>query len=295
MRRTLDVFKGYLLIEKGLQSSSVMSYLSDLDDFLTFLESENLKAWESVQREDVQNYLSSSKKRGLEESSLARRMVTMKVFFRFLLKEKLIASNVVEVMDTPKIWRLIPDYLSEEEVEDLLDAFEGEGKLAFRNVALFELLYSCGLRVSEACSLKVEQVDYERRIIKVLGKGNKERLVPFGQEAEKKLKTYMAESRPYLDKENKAIELFLSKSGKPLNRTRVWKMIKDAGVSAGIHKNISPHTLRHSFASHLLSRGADLRVIQELLGHADISTTQIYTHVEKSRLLEIHAKFHPRT
>ena len=294
MRQTLDEFKGYLTIEQGLQSSSVSSYLSDLSDLILFLEERSISSWPTVSRENIQAYLSSSKSRGLEASSLARRMVAFKVFFRWLFKERYVKVNIAEVMDTPKTWRLIPDYLSEEEVEELLEAFEGEGELSYRNRALFELLYSCGLRVSEVCALKVDQVDYEQKLLKVLGKGNKERLVPFGEEAEYHLKDYMKLSRPSLDKENKALEVFLSKNGKVLTRARIWKMIKDAGVLAGIHKTISPHTLRHSFASHLLSRGADLRIIQELLGHSDISTTQVYTHVEKSRLMEIHAKFHPR-
>lgn len=294
MRKTLEVFKGSLLIEQGLQNSSVSSYLSDLNDLISFLEDQSIHDWAAVERDHIQEYLSTAKKRGLEDSSLARRMVAFKVFFRWLFKEGYVTVNIAEVMDTPKTWRLIPDYLSEEEVEELLEAFEGTGDLSSRNRALFELLYSCGLRVSEICALKVDQIDYEQKILKVLGKGNKERLVPFGEEAEHHLKDYMSLSRPSLDKDNKALEVFLSKNGRALTRGRVWRMIKDAGVMAGIHKTISPHTLRHSFASHLLSRGADLRIIQELLGHSDISTTQVYTHVEKSRLMEIHAKFHPR-
>ena len=294
MRKVLDVFKGALLIEQGLASSSVSSYLSDLNDLIKFLEDDGCRSWNDVDREAIQSYLSLAQHRGLEASSLARRLVAFKVFFRFLTKEKLIDQNLIEVMDTPKIWRLIPDFLSEAEVEELLEAFEGDGDFSSRNRALFELLYSCGLRVSEVCSLRVDQVDFEQKTLKVLGKGNKERLVPFGEEAEFRLLDYMRSSRPALDKNGKGLEVFLSKSGKPLTRARVWQMIKEAGVMAGIYKSISPHTLRHSFASHLLSRGADLRIIQELLGHADIATTQVYTHVEKSRLLEIHAKFHPR-
>ena len=170
MRKTLEVFKGYLLIEQGLQNSSVSSYLSDLNDLIIFLNDAAVNSWTQVERSHIQSYLSSAKSKNLEDSSLARRMVSFKVFFRWLFKERYVDVNIAEVMDTPKTWRLIPDYLSEEEVEKLLEAFEGESELSQRNRALFELLYSCGLRVSEVCSLKLDQVDYEQKLLKVLGK-----------------------------------------------------------------------------------------------------------------------------
>jgi len=199
-------------------------------------------------------------------------------------------------MDSPKLWQLLPDFLSSAEVEALINAFPRTGKdpLVFRNRTILEIMYACGLRVSETASLKLGSVKFDDETIRVKGKGNKERLVPVGKTALRVLDRYLTEIRPQLVKNPMEATLFLSRNGKKLDREWIWKIVKEAALLAGINKNIHPHTLRHSFASHLLENGADLRVIQEMLGHADISTTQIYTHVNQKQLLEIHHKFHPR-
>ncbi|MBR3688789.1 MAG: tyrosine-type recombinase/integrase, partial [Lentisphaeria bacterium] len=208
----------------------------------------------------------------------------------------LIAADVTDVMDSPKFWRILPDFLSVAEVDALLNAFplRAQDPLIIRNRCILELLYSCGLRVSECVNLRFGAVRFDERTIRVLGKGSKERIVPMGDAAIHQLKRYLEKARPELAGDGGAPQLFLSNHGKKLDRERVWMVVKEAARLAGITKNIHPHTLRHSFASHLLENDADLRVIQEMLGHADISTTQIYTHVDENRLLGVFNKFHPR-
>jgi integrase/recombinase XerD len=200
-------------------------------------------------------------------------------------------------MDSPKLWRLLPDFLSTEEIEKILRIFPATGKdpLIFRNRTILEVMYACGLRASETANLRIDSLHADDEILRVTGKGNKERIVPIGRTARKLVERYISEIRPQLNpaKQEKPI-LFLSKNGRPLDRERIWGIVKEAARLAGINKNIHPHTLRHSFASHLLENGADLRIIQEMLGHADISTTQIYTHIDQKRLLSVHKQFHPR-
>jgi integrase/recombinase XerD len=218
------------------------------------------------------------------------------MLFRFLFQEKLIPKDITDVMDSPKLWQLLPDFLSAKEVTMLLNAFSARSKdpLIYRNRTILEVMYACGLRVSECASLNLGSVNFDDETVRVKGKGSKERLVPIGKTALRMIDRYMTEMRPQLLKNPMEATLFLSKSGKKLNREWIWNIVKEAAKLAGIRKNIHPHTLRHSFASHLLENGADLRVIQEMLGHADISTTQIYTHVDQQRLLNIHKMFHPR-
>jgi integrase/recombinase XerD len=233
----------------------------------------------------------------MEPTSIARKLVSIKVFFRFLLSEKLVKSDVTDVMNSPKLWRVLPDFLTIEEIDKLLDVFAPNSKdpLIIRNRAIIELIYSCGLRVSELVNLQIHDLKFDDAIIKVTGKGNKERIVPIGAKAEKILTKYIGVSRPELLKENASqSKVFVSHNGRILTRAMIWNIVKSAAQLAGIKKNIYPHTLRHSFASHLLQNGADLRVIQEMLGHADISTTQIYTHVDQNRLRNIIKTFHPR-
>jgi integrase/recombinase XerD len=291
----LQQFKASLLLEQGLADSTIQAYLSDLLDFIRYLDrTQSINEPKLVTRFEILDYLESCQDSEKAVSTIARRLISIKLFFRFLLREKVLEVNVTEVMDSPRLWKLIPDHLSEQEIERLLQVHDSREPLTIRNRLILELLYSCGLRVSELCNLKVDSPNFETGIFRVTGKGSKERIVPFGQDAEKLLKEYLKKVRPILDKIGKTPELILSKSGQKLTRARVWTIIKDTAVAAGIHKNIFPHTLRHSFASHLLKNGADLRVIQEMLGHADIATTQIYTHVEQTRLAQVHKKFHPR-
>ena len=234
----------------------------------------------------------------METSSIARHLVSLKVFFRFLAQEDLIEVNVAEVMDSPRLWKILPDFLSESEIGKLLNSFSTrrDDPLEFRNRVILELLYSSGLRASEAATLPLRAVDFENELIRVEGKGSKVRVVPVGKPALRLLKKYISEVRPELAGEKGAFQsaLFLSNHGRPLDRERVWQVVKIAAERSGITKNIYPHMLRHSFASHLLSNGADLRAIQEMLGHSDISTTQIYARMNNRRIKDVYSKSHPR-
>jgi integrase/recombinase XerD len=292
----LKHFGGYLSVERGLSENSVSAYLTDLRDFVEFLTAQQKNAFGSVTRDDIISFLSECRTRGLESSSIARRLVSIKVLFRYLFQENLIPNDITDVMDSPKLWKVLPDFLSANEVNAILKIFPTTGKdpLVFRNMVVLEVMYACGLRVSETAGLRIGDILKGQSLLRVTGKGDKERIVPIGKTAEKLLIRYMAESRPQLAKDIETQFVFLSRSGKRLDRERIWAIVKDAAMRAGVTKNIHPHTFRHSFASHLLENGADLRVIQEMLGHADISTTQIYTHVDQNRLISIHKKFHPR-
>jgi len=298
MEKMLKHFAGYVLLEKGLSENSVAAYTSDMRFFITYLHDNSIDNFQDVARNDILNFLEESSDNGLESASLARRLVSIKLFFKYLYQEKIISTDITDVMNSPKLWRILPDFLSLDEVAKLLNVYSNKSKdlLIFRNRTILEVMYACGLRVSETVNLRLNDLKLEEGIIRVMGKGEKERLVPIGKTAEKILLKYLDKVRPKLLKENLDESIiFLSNNGNPLDRERVWGIIKTASKLAGINKNIHPHTLRHSFASHLLANGADLRVIQEMLGHSDISTTQIYTHVDNSRLKSVLKQFHPRS
>ncbi len=297
MDKILQHFCGYLTMERGLSRNSITAYKCDLQDFITYLKKIGRTDFHDVSRDDIIDFLGEHKENGMEPASLARRLVAIKVFFRYLFQEKFIPENITSVMDSPKLWRILPEFMSSREVEALMNVYAVNAKdfLAIRNRAILEVMYACGLRVSEVASLKVSSVNITDCVIRVMGKGSKERLVPVGHLALQAIRRYLLKSRPYLLKSPDEPTLFLSHRGKKLDRERIWAIIKEAALLAGITKNIHPHTLRHSFASHLLENGADLRVIQEMLGHADIATTQIYTHVDQRQLLAVHKKFHPRS
>lgn len=295
--RDFLLFKEHLVAVRGLSLNTTGAYESDLEDFARFLEEHGHSSYRSADRDAVLDYLDDARDRGLETATLARRLVSIKMLFRFLADEELIEKDFTTVMDSPRLWRILPDFLSEEEVERFLAAYPNslQYPLEMRNRAILELLYSSGLRVSEAAKLPLTGVDFDNELLRVVGKGSKTRIVPVGKTALRTLRRYLSEVRPLLaEKSPRSPFVFLSKNGKRLNREWIWSMVKTAALRAGIQKNIHPHTLRHSFASHLLANGADLRVIQEMLGHADISTTEIYTHVDRNRLVFIHRKFHPR-
>ena len=296
MERALEHFIGYLSLERGLVKNSVLAYRSDLSDFIAYLKARSISSYMAVTRDDIIDYLSDCKDRGMEVATLARRLVAIKVFFRYLYQEKFIPEEITSVMDSPKLWRILPEFMSSREVEALMNVYAVNAKdfLAIRNRAILEVMYACGLRVSEAAGLKLGSLNFDENIVRVFGKGSKERIVPMGRTAVGILKRYLERSRPELIASPEEPMLFVSNRGRPLDRERIWAIVKEAARIAGIRKNIHPHTLRHSFASHLLENGADLRIIQEMLGHADISTTQIYTHVDQQRLLSVHRRFHPR-
>lgn len=296
MMAPLRHFCGYLSVERGLGRNSVSAYRTDLTDFITWLNDRGLTRFDAVTRDHILDFLADCRERGFESATLARRLVSVKVFFRYLFQERIVPADITDVMDSPKLWRLLPDHLSIQEVDRFLSVWKDrkEKNYALRNRCILELLYASGLRVSECASLTLGSVKFDEGIVRVRGKGNKERIVPAGRPVLALLEEYLRTVRPQFLKNPSVPNLFLSYRGKPLDREWIWSLVKETAREAGIQKNIHPHTLRHSFASHLLENGADLRVIQEMLGHADISTTQIYTHVDKLSLLDIHHKFHPR-
>lgn len=298
MKQHLQLFLNYLIAERALSQNTIQAYNSDILDFIKCLDEKNCNSFAKISREDIIDYLLECKESENRSSTatIARRLISIKLLFRFLANERLINSDITQVMDSPKLWKLLPDHLSIEETDKLLKVFPLSVKfpLFFRNRAILELLYASGLRVSELTNLSIGSIDFENELIRIVGKGNKTRIVPVGHTALRIISRYILQVRPLLIKDAVETLLFVSNHGKKLDRERIWMIIKDAANMANIQKNVHPHTLRHSFASHLLSNGADLRIIQEMLGHSDISTTEIYTHVEKNRLANIHKQFHPR-
>lgn len=294
MNALIDQFIDYLALEQRLSLNTQAAYRADLVKFIRFLERGRVTTLNSVTRVHILDFLMKAKERGLSLNSISRLFVAIKVFFRYLHQEGLLSRNVTEVMDSPKLWKVLPTTLSFKEVERLLEAPQGDKPQALRDRALLEIAYATGLRVSELCGLTLPDVHFDAGYLRCTGKGQKERVVPFSQKSGAVLSQYLERARPSLSSATPNRFVFLTRAGRAFSRKSVWKLIKQYARDAGIAKPISPHTLRHSFASHLLHNGAPLRVIQEMLGHADIATTQIYTQVDPSRLKAIHDKFHPR-
>ncbi|MCG2703374.1 MAG: site-specific tyrosine recombinase XerD, partial [Candidatus Omnitrophica bacterium] len=242
----------------------------------------------------VLTYICRLKDNGLKATSISRNIVTLKVFYRYLVSQQYIKQDPMELMESPKLWKYLPEFLSIDEVESFLKVIRGKKVKRVRDRACFELMYATGMRVSELVNLKVRDIDLKLGVLKCMGKGQKERIIPIGRLAQEAVSEYINTARSCFVKQTDPKYLFLSKNGERISRQMIWKLIRHYALLAGITKHISPHTLRHSFATHLLEKGADLRVVQELLGHSNISTTQIYTHVNKERLKSIHEKFHPR-
>jgi len=283
---TLDSFSFYLSVERGLSNNTVEAYLRDIDQFETFAKKHG-KSLASSQEATLSDYLEELSKKH-SPASICRALAALKVFYRFMQKEGAIKTSITAQIDSPKLWQKIPSVLSEEELEKLLSQPDTSTHEGARDLAFLELLYSSGLRVSEACNLKIQDIDDSA--CRVVGKGSKERIVPIGQRALLAIDNYLIQHRPNCQNPY----LFAGKKGGKVDRTGIWRRIKAYAKSAGIEKSVSPHTLRHSFATHLLDHGADLRVIQELLGHSSIATTDKYTHVGKSSLLKRFTDFHPR-
>ena len=279
-------FLDYLRSEKGLSQNTIIAYRTDLLSFTNFLQ----KSWESVQQEDILSFLSFLQNQSYASSSICRMLVSIKVFFKFLKKEKILQKDLSLFLQTPKIWQLIPEVLQIEEVEKLLKSPNTKSLEGARDKAILELLYATGMRVSELCQLNI--IDLHDTFVKVKGKGNKERIIPVGKCAIAAVDHYLANYRKDCREEN--IPLFVNSRGKRVTRMFIWKQVKMYANLAGIKKSISPHTLRHSFATHLLENGADLRLIQDMLGHADIGTTDRYTHVSAAKLKNAFSNFHPR-
>ena len=295
MEKFIRYFVEHLTIERGLSVNTVKAYSSDLSALSGYFADRGL-SWRDADRDVMLDFLDFLRDSGMESATIARHLVAMKMFYRYSVAENFTESDPTLLMDSPKLWRILPDYLSEQEIDAMLEVFpENADALELRNRAILHLLYASGLRVSELTSLKLQDVSFENSILRVCGKGSKERIVPVAPGVLRLLNKYIRSARLELSGMNPSIPyLFVSRRSRKLDRERIWAIIKDAAFSAGIAKNIHPHTLRHSFATHLLANGADLRVIQEMLGHADIGTTEIYTHVDRSKLAAIHRKFHPR-
>jgi integrase/recombinase XerD len=294
MNALLESFLDYISLERGLSINTRKAYAADIGQFIGELTRKGISSMNQVSRKQVLDHLMAMKSRGMSTNSVSRHLVAIKVFFRYLQQEGLLDRNVTDTMDSPRLWKILPDTLSEKEVDLLLAAPDMRTLLGLRDRTILELFYACGLRVSELADLQLSDLHLDEGYIRCIGKGKKERVIPAGEESIRLLKRYLEEGRPQLCGPTPLQHVFLSRRRTPLCRQRLWQLIKTYARRAGIMKNVTPHTLRHSFASHLLQHGAPLRVIQEMLGHADIATTQIYTHVNPERLKSIHQKFHPR-
>jgi integrase/recombinase XerD len=286
-------FLDYLFVECGLSGQTVTAYQSDLVRFWDTVKALSVEP-EDIDIDVVQHHLVSLREAGLSVATIARHLAAIKMFLRYLFTEKVLARDVTTLIETPRKWHNLPTTLHYREVEALLAAPDEAGEFYLRDKAILETLYACGLRVSELVELTLDRLNLEIGYVRVIGKGRKERIVPLGSAALAALKDYLTLLRPQLVRAAGCPAVFLSRTGKPLDRSAVWRMVRKCAQDAGIAKGVSPHTLRHCFATHLLQGGADLRIVQELLGHANVVTTQIYTHVDESRLKSIHRQFHPR-
>lgn len=285
-------FINYLSVEKGLSRNTLVSYGLDLAAYQAFVKKEKSGDWAAVKREDILSFMMREKKREMEASSIARRLVAIKLFHRFLVKERFLTEDVTRVLESPRLWKKLPHFMSTAEIEKILEQTAGSDAILARDRAILESLYTTGMRVSELVGLKINDVNFESSFLKCRGKGDKERLIPIGRKGIEALRFYLEKVR--VKQKAKTDHFFIGKSGKGLTREFIWQMIQKYTKRAGLTKKITPHTFRHSFATHLLEGGADLRIVQELLGHADISTTQIYTHVSRDHLKSVHSKYHPR-
>jgi integrase/recombinase XerD len=295
LARHVQAFLDQLAVEHGLAGNTIAAYRRDLADLQRFLAACERPLADLIIT-DVQAFLRSLQDRGLAVSSIARHLSSMKMFLRFAFDRGLLGKDLAGLLETPKKWRLLPGTLRVPQVDALMNAPDGDDDdpMQPRDRALLELLYATGLRVSELTSLKIADVDLKIGFLRCIGKGRRERIVPVGRSAIDAVKAYLDDCRPRLAREPDEGWLLLSRTGRPLERTNAWRLVRKYARKIGLRGKVSPHTLRHCFATHLLQGGADLRIVQDLLGHVDVSTTQIYTHVDSARLKSIHQKFHPR-
>lgn len=289
-----DKYLNFLVFEKGLSKKTIESYSGDLARFFEFLKNKNVSNIYDADTPLILKHLISLRKAGLSPKSCARHLVTLRGFYKFLVQEKVLDYDPARLVDLPKSGLKLPDVLSVEEVNLILNTPDTTKPLGKRNSAMLELIYAAGLRVSELVNLKMLDINLEACFVRVLGKGSRERVVPIGLYAKEKIEDYIQYARPLLLKNNISPYLFVARAGNPMTRQGFWKLLKQYAMQAEIKKKITPHSFRHSFASHLLEGGADLRSVQVMLGHVDISTTQIYTHVARDHLKQMHEKFHPR-
>ncbi len=292
--RHLQPFVYYLKAECGMAENTVRAYQSDLQQFLGWLAARGKDRLSQVTLSVLTDYLQFLHQRGLAASSVARHLISIKMFFRFLVLDGVLEQSVADLLSSPKLWRHLPKVLSPEMVDRLLDAPNNDDRYPLRDRALLALLYATGCRASEVSQLRLSDLHLEEGFARCVGKGNKERLVSLNPLAQRRVRDYLRYERPHLVRHRPVDWLFVTNRGTPLSRILIWKLVKKYAARVGCSRDVSPHTLRHSFATHMLAGGADIRVLQEMLGHANISTTQIYTQVEHSRLKAVHAKCHPR-
>ncbi len=291
LEQNLPKFLNYISVEKGLSKNTVESYERDIRKFNSFSKSNDLS---EITKKEIIQFLSHLNSNRLSPATISRNIVSLRSFYRFLVSEKEIASDPTENLESQKKWNRLPKTLTYDEIDKLINHNKGNDSSGIRDDAMIELLYACGLRVSELISLKMNNINLDTGFLITIGKGKKERIVPVGEIALNKIRRYLFSGRAALLKDKRSDFLFVTWSGTPMTRQGFWKLIKKYAKQAGIKKAFSPHTLRHSFATHLLDHGADLRAVQMMLGHSDISTTQIYTHVSRERLKKVHNEYHPR-
>ena len=294
MNEFIAEFINYLSVERGLAKNTLLAYTRDLAKYTEYLSQKGIKTSAQVTREDVTSFMYDLKKHDMSTTTICRNLAAVKMFHRFLMRENLAKEDPTTLVDTPKLWQRVPSVLTQKEIESMINAATGKGWQPVRDQAILELFYASGLRVSELSDLKTTSVNFDVGFVRAVGKGSKERIIPLGKKAREAIARYLTKVRGKLLKKQDNNFLFLSRLGKRISRQSVWAVIKMYARKANIKKTIKPHTLRHTFATHLLEHGADLRSVQEMLGHADISTTQIYTHVDKERLKSVHKEFHPR-
>lgn len=295
-REPFNEYLMHLKIERDLSENSIESYERDINHYITFLEASKIESWNAIDRYAIVLFLQHLKEEGKSENTIIRMSSSLRQFHQFLRQEKVTENNPMQYVQTPKKKEILPKVLSMKEVEQLLETPDVETDIGTRDRAILEVMYATGLRISELVHLRMDELHLTMGFIQTVGKGNKERIIPIGGEAIKWLDEYLEFSRPVL--ESRAAEespfVFLNARGRGLTRQGVWKNIKKTVQLSGVKQNVTPHMLRHSFATHLLENGADLRIVQELLGHSDISTTQIYTHITKARMKDVYDEFHPR-
>ncbi|MDR1663086.1 MAG: site-specific tyrosine recombinase XerD [Endomicrobium sp.] len=289
-KKLLKDFILYIVVEKGLSKNTVLAYRADILKFITFTEKKQISV-EDCQHQDITEFLWLTKLGGFKPKSLYRLVESLRQFYKFLNCEDIIKNNPTIYLVSPKVSENLPSVLTFDEVMLLLNAVTDESETNVRNRAMLELLYATGLRVSELVNLKFLNINLQDSFLRIIGKGSKERLIPFGEKARNFIDIYLLKRKPYTSPED---NIFISRLGKKLSRVEFWRQLKNIVKKSGINKNITPHTLRHSFATHILAGGADIRFVQEMLGHASIATTQIYTHLDNGKIIQQHKLFHPR-
>ncbi len=291
---TIDQFLNYLVVEKGLSKKTLDAYSHDIIRYRDFLSENKRNRFSEEDTPLILQHLILLRKSGLGARSRARHLVSIRGLYRFLVEEKILRHDPARLIDLPKVSLKLPDVLSTQEIELLLKAPDTKKPLGIRDAAMLELLYAAGLRVSELVNVKLQDVNLEAGFVRIFGKGSKERIVPIGLYAKEKISLYLKTTRSIYLKQTSSPYLFVARAGKPMTRQGFWKLLRRYAMQTGLNKKITPHSFRHSFATHLLEGGADLRAVQIMLGHVDISTTQIYTHVNRDHLKKLHQKFHPR-